>query len=83
MTPNETWNAMQVSDWLEEVLSSYMFSVEDVLTRASIKLVELREKDPTAYAHFTDESEYGDMIERMQEMYRDAEACRGLRAALG
>ena len=53
MTPNDTWNAMQVSDWLDELLDTYVYSVEDILARASIKLAELREKDPKAYARFT------------------------------
>ena len=76
MKPNETWNAMQVSDWLEEILDTYMFSVEDVLTRASIKLVDLREKDPKAYERFTTGAEYAGTVERMQKMYREAEALR-------
>ena len=42
MKPNTTWNAMQVSDWLDEMLDTYLFSVEDILSRASIKLVKLR-----------------------------------------
>ena len=58
MTPNDTWNAIQVSDWLDELLDTYVYSVEDILARASIKLAELREKDPEAYARFTSGSEY-------------------------
>ena len=32
MTPNATWNAMQVADWLDEQLNTYVFSVEDILS---------------------------------------------------
>ena len=63
MKPNATWNAMQVSDWLDELLDTYVYSVEDILARASIKLAELREKDPKAYARFTSDPEYKGMTE--------------------
>ncbi len=76
MTPNDTWNAMQVSDWLDELLDTYVYSVEDILARASIKLAELREKDPKAYARFTSDPEYKGMTELMQQMYREAEKLR-------
>ena len=43
MKPNATWNAMQVSDWLEEMLGTYLFSVEDILTREIQKKYDFRE----------------------------------------
>ena len=56
MKPNVTWNAMQVSEWLDEQLKTYVFSVEDILTRASIKLAKLQESDPEGYSRFSDDS---------------------------
>ena len=77
MKPNDTWNAMQVSDWLENMLDTYMFSVEDILSRASIKLVKLREKDSEGYSRFNDDSpEYKGVAAYIQEMYREAEMLR-------
>ena len=77
MKPNATWNAMQVSDWLEEMLGTYMYSVEDILTRASIKLAKLQESDPEGYSRFSDDSsEYTGVATYIQEMYRTAEAMR-------
>lgn len=77
MKPNATWNAMQVSDWLDEMLDNCMFSVEDILSRVSNKLIELREKDPEGFRRFTDNSsEYAGMATYIQEMYREAEAMR-------
>ena len=76
MKPNETWNAMQVSDWLDEVLDTNMYSVEDILSRASVKLAELREQDPQAYAYFTEDSSFEGVAEQMQEMYGAAEDIR-------
>ena len=77
MTPNESWNAMQVSDWLDEMLNTYMFSVEDILSRASVKLAQLKERDSAGYRHFSDDNpKYKGMIEYTRAMYRSAEALR-------
>ena len=77
MKPNATWNAMQVSDWLDEMLGTYLFSVEDILTRASIKLAKLQESDPEGYRRFSDDSsEYKGVTAYIREMYRTAETMR-------
>ena len=76
MKPSTTWNAMQVSDWLDEMLDTYMFSVEDILFRASNKLVKLHEEDPAGYQRFTEDSDNAEAIAYMQQMYVDAEAQR-------
>ena len=77
MKPNVTWNAMQVSEWLDEQLKTYVFSVEDILTRASIKLAKLQESDPEGYSRFSDDSsEYTGVATYIREMYRTAEAMR-------
>ena len=77
MKPNTTWNAMQVSDWLDEMLNTYMFSVEDILSRASNKMAKLREEDPTAYSRFSGgNSDYAGVAAYVQEMYENAEALR-------
>ena len=74
MTPNDTWNAMQVSDWLDEQLDIYLFSVEDILSRASVKLARLRESDPAGYRQFTEGSSNAAAVAYLQEMYQSAEA---------
>ena len=77
MTPNDAWNAMQVSDWLDEMLDTYLFSVEDILSRASIKLVKLREEDSQGYSRFADDSpEFQGVATYVQEMYQSAEKLR-------
>ena len=77
MTPNATWNAVQVSDWLDELLGTYMFSVEDILSRASIKLAKLQQQDAEGYRRFADDSsEYKGVAAYIQEMYREAEKLR-------
>ena len=76
-TPNDTWNAMQVSDWLEEQLNTYVFSVEDILSRASVKLARLKASDQKGYSHFSDDNpDYKGMISYVQTMYESAEALR-------
>ena len=77
MKPNETWNAMQVSDWLDEQLNTYVFSVEDILSRASVKLARLKASDQMGYSHFSDDNtDYRGMINYVQTMYENAEALR-------
>jgi hypothetical protein len=45
MTPNESWNAMQVSDWLDEQLDTYMYSVEEILGQGDGSLVPLSKRN--------------------------------------
>ena len=49
MRPNATWNAMQVSDWLDDVLSTELFNVEDMLSRAGVAMARLKQSNPDAY----------------------------------
>ena len=49
MQPNATWNAQQMSDWLDDVLKTDLFNVEDILSRAAVALEKLKKKDPEAY----------------------------------
>ena len=77
MKPNDTWNAMQLSDWLDEQLSTYVFSVEDILSRASVKLAQLKESDPKGYRHFTNGiPDYKGMVDHLQSVYENAELLR-------
>ena len=48
MMPNDTWNAMQLSDWLDDMLNVKVHSVQSILSQASYKLMQLQEKDPKA-----------------------------------
>ena len=80
MTPNETWNAMQVSDWLDDKLSVEMFSIEEILTKLSNMIVNLKQIDPDAYARYVGDKEpyrnYGIYVEHAQQMYVDVEELR-------
>ena len=77
MTPNETWNAVQVNDWLDEQLNTYMYSVEEILSRASVKLAELKQSDSAGYRRFSDDNpKYKGMIDYIQRVYQSAEALR-------
>ena len=68
MTPNDNWNAMQVSDWLDDKLDEDMFNLEDVLTKVSNTIILLKETDPEAYERFTGKAgshrEYAEYVER-------------------
>ena len=72
MTPNESWNAMQVSDWLDEQLDTYMYSVEEILSRASVKLAQLKEGDSAGYRKFSDDNpKYKGMIDCFVHISRE------------
>lgn len=77
MQPNATWNAMQISDWLDDVLSTEMFNVEDILSRASVAMAKLKKTNPGAYAQLDGgDTRFGRTTEALREMYREAEAVR-------
>ena len=77
MTPNESWNAMQVSDWLDEQLNTYMYSVEEILSRASVKLAQLKKNDREGYSRFSDENpKYEGMVDYIRGVYGSAETLR-------
>ena len=80
MTPNDAWNAMQVSDWLDDKLDEDMFNLEDILAKVSNTIILLKETDPEAYERFTGQSgshrEYAEYVERAQRLYREVEALR-------
>jgi hypothetical protein len=58
-------------------LNTYVFSVEDILSRASVKLARLKASDQKGYSHFSDDNpDYKGMISYVQTMYESAEALR-------
>ena len=78
MKPNATWNAMQVSDWLDEVMGNDLHSVEDILSRASVAMARLKESNSDAYRRLRgDDPQYATVFETLQQMYIDAEAPAG------
>ena len=64
MQPSAAWNAMQISEWLDDVLKIELFNVEDILSRASVALEKLKKKDPEAYARLSD-GEILDVLARL------------------
>ena len=77
MRPNATWNAMQVSDWLDDVLSTELFNVEDMLSRAGVAMARLKQSNPDAYDRLSGgDSRYESVFASVQKMYCDAEALR-------
>ena len=75
MRPNASWNAMQVSEWLDEALDTDIFSVEEILSQASVKLAQLKQSSPEDYRRFAG-GEYEAVVDYVQEMYQAAEALR-------
>jgi len=73
MKPNLSWNAAQLSDWLEDKLSTVIYNLGDTISRAQYALAELEERDPAAYKRFM---EYGNMGEHLQTLTVEAEALR-------
>ena len=77
MQPNATWNAQQMSDWLDDVLKTDLFNVEDILSRAAVALEKLKKKNPEAYDRLSGgDSQYVETFEDLRQMYREAEALR-------
>ena len=77
MKPNATWNAMQVSDWLDEVMGDDLLNVEDILSRASVAMARLKESNSGAYRRLSGgDPQYATVFDNLQQMYIDAEALR-------
>ena len=77
MRPNATWNAMQLSDWLDSVLSTDLFNVEDILSRASVAMARLEKNNPEAYRRLSGgDPKYKTTLSNLQQMFREAEAVR-------
>ena len=77
MQPSAAWNAMQISEWLDDVLKIELFNVEDILSRASVALGKLKKKDLEAYARLSDgDSKHRETFKSLQAMYGEAEAVR-------
>ena len=77
MRPDATWNAMQVSDWLGDMLGTHLFNVEDMLSRASVAMARLKESNPAAYERLSGgDRRYDSVFASVQKMHREAEALR-------
>ena len=77
MLPNATWNAMQVLDWLDDVMSTNLFNVEDILSRASVAMTKLKQSNPDAYERLSGgDPRYREMVIYLRQMHLDAEALR-------
>ncbi len=70
MKPNASWSAAQLSDWLEDMLTTTIHSISDTLSRADYALSELREKDEAAYRQLSS----GNFIEKLHELSEESEA---------
>ena len=75
MSPNETWDAQQMLDWLDHKLFRDIYNVTNVFTRAETILEKMKDEDPAAYAHFTDGMAYDAAFQgKCHSMVLDAEA---------
>ena len=72
MTPNLSWNASQMRDWLDEKLDTDLNTVTDLLSQTSFTLSELKEKDPAAYARLAQSED----MRQAQRAYLEAEKLR-------
>ena len=72
MTPNLSWNASQLRDWLDEKLDTDLNTVTDLLSQTSFTLSELKEEDPAAYARLAQSED----MQQAQSAYLKAEKLR-------
>ncbi|MER2142925.1 MAG: hypothetical protein ABS888_03950, partial [Eubacteriales bacterium] len=72
MTPNLSWNASQMRDWLDEKLDTDLNTVTDLLSQTSFTLSELKEKDPAAYARLAQSED----MQQAESAYLKAEKLR-------
>ena len=74
MTPNETWDAGMLADWLDDMLSRDLYHITDVFTRADSRLQQMKADDSAAYARFTGSAEYAGFAGRCHNAMLAAEA---------
>ena len=74
MTPNETWDAQMLVDWLDDLLSRDIYHVTNVFTRADSRLERMKADDAAAYASFTEGAEYAGFAEDCHKAMLAAEA---------
>ena len=60
MTPDETWDAQMLMDWLDDKLSRDIYNVTNIYTRAETILERLKDSDPSAYAQYTQNADFVD-----------------------
>ncbi len=77
MKPNDSWSAIELADWLDEVRRLDLDNVTDILARVSNTLVELEKTDPEKYARMrrSDVQGHG-VIDRLRGITLQAEALR-------
>ena len=77
MQPNATWNAAQLSDWLEDIMATDLHNVEDILSRIEVAMTRLQQSNPQAYDSLSGgDGKYDGVYGNLQQMYSDAEALR-------
>ncbi len=74
MTPNETWDAGMLMDWLDDMLYRDLYHVTTVFTRAETRLAQLKADDPDAYAGFTEGAAYAGFVQECQDALLASEA---------
>ena len=72
MKPNASWNAAEISDWIEERLELEVHSVGDTLSRASYALGEMENDDPEAFRRFVESGAY----DKVRGLYAEVERLR-------
>ena len=60
MTPDETWDAQMLMDWLDDKLSRDIYNVTNIYARAETILERLKDSDPSAYARYTQNADFVD-----------------------
>ena len=73
MTPDETWDAQMLMDWLDDKLNRDIYNVTNVYVRAETILEKLKDEDPDAYARLTQNA---DFVETCHKWAMDAEAAK-------
>ena len=60
MTPDETWDAQMLMDWLDDKLSRDIYNVTNIYARAETILERLKDSDPDTYARYTQNADFVD-----------------------
>ncbi len=76
MGVSASMNALQLSDWLEEMQSGDLYSVGHMLARVHSALADLKQSDPETWRQLTQTDEEQALVERCDALQLEAEDLR-------
>ena len=79
MTPEESWDAQMLLDWISDTMDDRVNAISDVFLRAEALLDRMRAEDPDLYASLTGSGGYGaEYLARCRSVAENAESTRQL-----